>query len=118
MSPETFATLEQIALWLIRVAAVAGTAAWLLYSTAPFYKSLLGRALWTSMLGWVLVVDLALMFRVWDGHLAAKTWIALGVYAVVSLGSVLLLLAVAQLKWGAFHQTRAWRTWRANRAGR
>lgn len=112
MSPETFATIQQIALWLIRIAAVSATAAWLIYSTAPFYRTLLGRALWTSMLGLALLVDLALMFRAWDGHMETKVWVSLGVYAVITLGAVLTLLAVAQIKWGALTQTRAWQAWR------
>jgi hypothetical protein len=106
VSPET---VQTVGLWLIRVAAVAATAGWLIYCTAPFYRSLLGRALWTSMLGLALLLDLALMFRVWDGHLRTKQYVALGVYALLALGAVLTLTAVASIKWDALRQTRAWR---------
>jgi hypothetical protein len=69
----------------------------------------------TSSVGLALLLDLALMFRVWDGHMQTKRYIALGVYALLALGAVLTLAAVSSIKWHAWRQTRTWRAWTAQR---
>jgi hypothetical protein len=102
---QTLHALTEIALWLIRVAAVAATLTPLLYATAPWRRSLIGWAFMTSSAGFALLLDLALLFRSWDGHLLAKAYVALGVYALLTLGAVLTLAAVSSIKWRAWRET-------------
>lgn len=99
---------EKLALWIVWAAAPPATMVPILYAVAArWYKTLEGRALMASSLALALLIDLALLFRAWDGHLLFKRQIALGVYALICVGAWLMFLFVARSAWRAMRARRA-----------
>lgn len=91
------AAAERIALWLVWCMAPAATLIPLIYAaTARWYRSLVGRAFMVSATGLMLLVDLSLTFRAWDGHIAFKQNAALCVYVLILVGLWLTLFALVR----------------------
>lgn len=98
---------EKLALWIIWAAAPPATLVPILYaSTARWWKSLAGRALFTSTLALALLIDLALVFRAWDGHLMLKQRVAVVVYALICAGAWLMFLSLVRVQWRALRDRR------------
>ena len=78
---------------LITAAAIAANLALLLYAvSAPWYRSVFGRARVTAEVGWVALLDLAL-YAHWE-HVLLPAWVRLSVYAVIAAGSWMWLGAI------------------------
>lgn len=91
---------ETLALWIIWAAAPPATLVPILYAIAArWYRSLEGRALMASSLALALLIDLALLFRAWDGHRELKRDVALVVYVLICLGAWLMFLFVTRSAW-------------------
>ena len=99
---------EKLALWIIWATAPAATAVPILYAfTARWWRSLAGKALMASTAALALLVDLALLFRSWGGHLAFKQDVAVGVYALICLGAWLMLASLLAAQVRAIRERRA-----------
>lgn len=90
-----------ITVGLIVATAPAQTAFILLYGFgSPWWKSLLGRALFTKALGLALLVDLALLYQFFGDDWWNRDGIRLGVYALIATGAWLQLAALVQQRRG------------------
>lgn len=79
---------------LITAAAAAATLFVFAYGlAAPWWRSVVGRALWISDLSLALLLDLAL--AAYWGHFTVPAWGRLGIYTLVAVGAWLRLGAVA-----------------------
>ena len=84
---------EDKAVALITAAAVASTAALVLYGLfAPWYRSVIGRARVAAEFGWVALLDLVLYVH-WSRDVVPD-WVALTLYALIAAGAWLWLGAV------------------------
>lgn len=93
---------ETLALAIIWAAAPPATLVPVLYAIAArWYRTLEGRALMASTLALALLIDLALLFRAWDGHPVFKQRAAIAVYALICVGAWLMFLFVARSAWSA-----------------
>lgn len=87
-------TFENIILWLITLAAPAQTLFVLIYGTrSPWYRSLLGRALFTKALALGLLLDLSLVAHWWPDYPGQKP-ITIIIVALVLAGAWLQLAAL------------------------
>lgn len=99
---------EKLALWIIWAAAPPATAVPVLYAfTASWWRSLSGRALFSSTLALALLIDLALLFRSWEGHLVLKQRVAVVVYALICLGAWLMFISMVRSARRAIRKRRA-----------
>jgi hypothetical protein len=88
-------TVDLIVKWLVYLTAPAQTAFILLYGFgSPWWRTLLGRALFTKALGLALLLDLALLFQVYEGSYAYRDAARLSVFSLIALGAWLQLAAL------------------------
>lgn len=96
----TTTTVDWIVLWLVILTAPAQTAFVLIYGLgSPWYRSLLGRALFTKALGLALVVDLILVYRAFGDDYFARDAVRIGVFGLLLIGAWLQLVALLREKW-------------------
>lgn len=98
---------HQLGLWIIWAAAPPATLAPILYAfTARWWTHLPGRALMASMTALALLIDLALWFRAWEGHVDLKQRVAVAVYGLICLGAWLMCVAMVRSTWRALRGRR------------
>lgn len=86
-------TTEDWAVCLVTAAAAAATLFVLLYgASAPWYRSVFGRALMTGEVALAVLLDLALWAH-WSHHTIPR-WVVLTVYTLIAVGCWMRLGAV------------------------
>lgn len=91
-------TYENILLWLITIAAPGQTLFVLIYGLrSPWYKSLLGRALFTKSLALALLLDISLVGHWWPTYPGQKP-IGIVVVGLVLIGAWMQLVALIHEK--------------------
>jgi hypothetical protein len=95
------------ALILIGATAPAITLFCLIYGfTSPWYKTLIGRALFVSSTGLALLVDISLLYKWLGDNYFLRDLVRLSVYGFICAGAWLKLAAVVSEKWRARHGKR------------
>lgn len=95
-------TADSIVYALIAVTAPAQTAFILLYGLgSPWWRTLIGRALFTKALGLAALVDLALAYWIFGDDYAARDVVRVCVFGLILVGAWLQLLALLKEKWHA-----------------
>ena len=88
-------TTEDWGVVLITAAAVASNLALLLYGfSAPWYRSVFGRARVVAEVGFVALLDLAL-YAHWTHHILPR-WLVLSVYTLIAAGAWMWLGAIVE----------------------
>ncbi|WP_067428394.1 putative phage holin [Nocardioides jensenii] len=87
---------DMLALLLIVAAAPPATVFPLLYGlSAPWWRSLVGRALMTSSLGLAFLIDISLAYKAFGDNYALRDVVRLSVYALIVCGAWMQFLALA-----------------------
>lgn len=69
---------------------------------SPWYRSLMGRALFVSSSGLALLVDISLVYQFLGDDYALRDAVRLSVFSYICLGAWLKLTALVSEKWGAW----------------
>lgn len=88
--------------WLIYMLAVATTAFPILYALlAPFYRTMLGIAVFVLGVALALLLDVTLLFRIWSPSLLVQAIITTFVLGLILLASLAksVILIVTQVTW-------------------
>lgn len=87
-------TVDNVVIALIVIAAPAQTAFILLYGLgSPWWRSLIGRALFTKALGLAAIVDLSLAYHWFGDNYFLRDPVRIGVFVVIAVGAWLQLTA-------------------------
>jgi hypothetical protein len=93
---------DLIAVLLVLSAAPAATLFPIFYAfTSPWWRSLTGRALMTSSVGLALLIDISLLYQWLGDDYYLRDHVRLGVYALISAGAWMQLLAFVGAKFRA-----------------
>ena len=80
-------TADTAAVLLVVAAAPAATAFPLWYGlTAPWWRSLIGRALMTKAVGLALLIDISILYKFLGDDYALRDVVRLTVYALITVG--------------------------------
>lgn len=90
---------DEAAILLIVVGAIAQTTFVLFYSfTSPWWRTLVGRALWTKATGLALLMDISIAYHFLGDEYAWRDVVRLSVYGFIVLGAWLQLWAFVHEK--------------------
>lgn len=79
--------------YLALFAALFYLATLILYTPAPWYKSWVGRVIWSLLLSMTLIMGLA-TFTLWDADFTWKPYLRITIYVLVFLSSVVVFASV------------------------
>ncbi|MCZ4498859.1 MAG: hypothetical protein JWQ74_1412 [Marmoricola sp.] len=81
-------TADDIRFALVAIATLPATGFTIVYGLgSPWYKSLLGRALFTHALGMALLIDISVLYKFFGDDYAGRDVVSITVYAVIIVGT-------------------------------
>jgi len=98
-------TADSAAVWLIAAAALPETVYFFIYTfTAPWWRSAVGRALFTKGLALTLLLDIAVLYQLFGNDYPGRDAVRLTVYTLIVVGLWLQLGAYLHVKHQAAKQ--------------
>lgn len=96
-------TADIIAVGILLATAPAITLFSIIYGlTSPWYRTLIGRALFVSSSGLAMLVDISLVYQWLGDNYALRDVVRISVFSYICLGAWLKLTAVVSEKWHAW----------------
>lgn len=92
-------TADLVAFLLIAAMALPVTVYWFVYTfTMPWWKSVVGRALWTKATGMALLIDISLTYQIFGDDYFLRDAVRLTVFSIILVGLWLQLGALLHEK--------------------